>query len=72
MVMAAYEEKRLRVYSRDPDPKYVAAIHNAFDSWLKCRFSGNVVCSTPAKPLRAAAEAFAEGQKGLKRARALF
>jgi len=49
MVAASFEEKRLRVYSRDPDPRYIAAVHEAFESWVKHRFGGAVTTSTPSK-----------------------
>lgn len=49
MVASSFEEKRLRVYSRDPDPRYIAAVHEAFESWVKHRFGGAVTTSTPAK-----------------------
>lgn len=52
MVVAAFEEKRLRVYSRNPDPTYVTAVHEAFENWVKFRFGNAVKTSTPAKPVR--------------------
>lgn len=71
MVVAAFEEKRLRVYSRNPDPAYVAAVHQAFESWVRRRFNGSVATSTPAKPRRQPAPA-TTGALGNKRGRRLF
>lgn len=50
MVVAAYEERQLRVYTRNSDPKNISAVHKAFESWVKERLS--VECSTPAKNIR--------------------
>jgi HD superfamily phosphohydrolase len=52
MVVVAFQEKRIRLYSRNADPKVITALHEAFESWLKYRFGGHVEASTPAKPLR--------------------
>jgi HD superfamily phosphohydrolase len=52
MVVAAFQEKRIRLYSRNADPKVITALHEAFESWLQHRFNGHVEASTPAKPLR--------------------
>lgn len=49
MVVAAYEERQLRVYTRNSDPHHVAAVHEAFERWVKERLS--VQCSTPAKAI---------------------
>jgi HD superfamily phosphohydrolase len=57
MVVASFEDMRLRCYSRNADPRYVAAVHRAFESWVHRRFGGQVATSTPAKPAREAAEA---------------
>jgi HD superfamily phosphohydrolase len=72
MVVAAFQEKRIRLYSRNADPKVITALHEAFESWLQYRFNGHVEASTPAKPLRQ--QVAAEGLTTLaqKRGRNLF
>ena len=83
MMVSNFEEKRLRVYSRDGDPRVVTALHEAFESWLQYRFSGHVEASTPAKARRVVVVEKEEGggggggvllgrQAGLKRGRNLF
>jgi len=52
MVIPTFQEKRIRLYSRNADPKVITALHEAFESWLRFRFNGHVEASTPAKPLR--------------------
>lgn len=52
MVVQNFEEKRLRVYSRNPDYKYVNALHEAFEEWLGKTFGTKAVASTPAKTLK--------------------
>ncbi|KAG7671643.1 putative Deoxynucleoside triphosphate triphosphohydrolase SAMHD1-like protein [Nannochloris sp. 'desiccata'] len=73
MVVSAFQEKRIRLYSRNADPKVITALHEAFESWLRYRFGGHVEASTPAKPLRQqqAAEGLAT-TRAMKRGRNLF
>lgn len=42
MVVASYQEKTLRVYSRNACPKHVKAVHEAFECWLRSRFGSKV------------------------------
>ena len=42
----------LRVYSRNADVRYVHAVHEAFESWLRRVFGSGAITSTPAKTLR--------------------
>ncbi|KAL4422624.1 hypothetical protein ABPG75_008821 [Micractinium tetrahymenae] len=78
MVVASYQEKTLRVYSRNACSKHVQAVHEAFECWLKTRFGSKVTTSTPSKPplprapqaLGAGASRLAPGV-GSKRARGL-
>lgn len=42
------------MYSRRSDSKCVQAVHEAFQSWVRSRFNGTVVTSTPAKQARPA------------------
>ena len=75
MVVSAFQEKRIRVYSRNSDPRVVAALHAAFERWLEKRFGGSVVASTPAKAPPAAVDHYhqsALGRGGIKRGRNLF
>lgn len=73
-----WQEKTLRVYSRNACPKHVKAVHEAFECWLRSRFGSKVTTSTPSKPplprvpqvLGAAASRLAPGV-GSKRARGL-
>ena len=52
MMMHDFEEKRLRVYSRNADPRYVHAVHEAFEQWLRRMFGSGAITSTPAKTLK--------------------
>lgn len=52
MMVHSFEEKRLRVYSRNSDYKHVDALHEAFEVWLNKTFGNQAVTSTPAKTLR--------------------
>lgn len=52
MMVHSFEEKRLRVYSRNSDYKHVNALHEAFEVWLNKTFGKQAVTSTPAKTLR--------------------
>ncbi len=52
MMVHSFEEKRLRVYSRNSDYKHVNALHEAFEVWLSKTFGNQAVTSTPAKTLR--------------------
>jgi HD superfamily phosphohydrolase len=52
MMVHSFEEKRLRVYSRNSDYKHVDALHEAFEVWLSKTFGKQAVTSTPAKTLR--------------------
>lgn len=70
MVVATFQEKCLRCYSRNSDPRYVAALHEAFAAWVARRFGGSVETSTPAKPPRTQ-WVQGEEQAGGKRGRAL-
>lgn len=74
MVAASFEEKRVRIYSRVAEPRYIAAVHEAFENWVKSRFGGTVTTSTPAKS-RFQSMMFAvdgDGQFSRKRQRQLF
>ncbi|KAK9811442.1 hypothetical protein WJX72_003973 [[Myrmecia] bisecta] len=46
-----FQEKKLRVYSRNADKAVMAALYTAFDAWCKKRFSGSVIPGTPGKGL---------------------
>lgn len=75
MVVQSFEEKRIRIYSRNPDPRVVNALHQAFENWLTWRWRGAVEASTPAKPLRPPPDAAGMpilGNRGVKRGRNLF
>ena len=73
MVVSTFEDKRIRVYSRNADPKVITALHEAFEAWLKHRFGGHVEASTPAKPLRQQiAAAGLATTLAMKRGRQLF
>jgi len=76
MMMHDFEEKRLRVYSRNADVRYaslahgrglarfrltlqllslnryVHAVHEAFEQWLRRMFGSSAITSTPAKTLK--------------------
>ncbi|PRW20466.1 lysine--tRNA ligase isoform X2 isoform A [Chlorella sorokiniana] len=52
MVVASYQEKHLRIYSRNSSPQHVRAVHEAFESWIKSQFGSKVSTSTPSKPPR--------------------
>eukprot|EP00887_Chlorella_sp_A99_P000318 scaffold13.g318.t1 len=52
MVVASFQEKSLRVYSRNSSPEVCAAVHAAFDAWVRQRFNGRVATATPCKPPR--------------------
>jgi HD superfamily phosphohydrolase len=52
MMMHDFEEKRLRVYSRNSDVRYVHAVHEAFEGWLRKMFGSGAITSTPAKTLK--------------------
>jgi hypothetical protein len=82
-LVRAVQEKSLRVYSRNPAPEYVQALHEAFEGWTRRQFGSRVLTSTPAKPPRppplgqapaAALAALAGGADaaGTKRSRDLF
>lgn len=70
MVVQNFEEKRLRIYSRNSDMKYVNALHEAFEEWLKKRFGSKAVASTPAKTLKK--ERYNKMSTGIARGRKLF
>jgi hypothetical protein len=50
MVAGAFEDTRVRVYCRRADPTHCAAVHEAFEGWVRRRFGGAVETSTPSKP----------------------
>ncbi len=52
MMMHDFEEKRLRVYSRNADVRHVHAVHEAFEAWLRRVFGSGAITSTPAKTLK--------------------
>lgn len=52
MMVHNFEEKRIRLYSRNPDVTYVNALHEAFEDWLNRTFGSQALTSTPAKTLR--------------------
>ena len=76
----------MRVYSRVGTEAHVRAVKEAFDEWVRRRFQGKVVASTPCKPLlparngagtavavaAAAAAAAGNGRQAAKRGRSLF
>jgi hypothetical protein len=64
MVVASFQEKTLRVYSRNPDPAYVRAAHEAFESWVQRQFGGALVTGTPSKAVHSA---YMDGQDGAAR-----
>ena len=75
MAVQSFEERRLRLYSRNSDPNVVAALHQAYINWLKDRWGGAVEASTPAKPPRPPPETsgiLGLGNRGVKRGRQLF
>lgn len=76
MVVANFEDRRLRVYSRKGDTEHVHAVHDAFRSWVRNRFGSAVETSTPAKQIRKQQERYDDQQRympvlggGNKRAR---
>jgi deoxynucleoside triphosphate triphosphohydrolase SAMHD1 len=48
MVVGSFQDKGLRVYCKNSDPRYVDAVHAAFDDWQKRQFN-KVHSSTPYK-----------------------
>ncbi|GAB4815190.1 hypothetical protein N2152v2_002236 [Parachlorella kessleri] len=49
MMPPCFQEKTVRVYSRNSSPAYVAAVHQAFEVWARTRFGPKFVGSTPLK-----------------------
>lgn len=49
MMPSYFQDKKLRIYSRNSNPTYVAAVNDAFERWTHKRFSGSVKAASPFK-----------------------
>ena len=47
----ALQDKKLRIYSRNSNLAYVAAVNDAFERWVQVRFSGIVKPVSPYKSM---------------------
>lgn len=45
------QDKKLRIYSRNSNMAYVAAVNDAFERWVQVRFSGIVKPVSPYKSM---------------------
>eukprot|EP00884_Botryococcus_braunii_P015571 jgi/Botrbrau1/2698/Bobra.0203s0041.1 len=52
-----FSERRIRVYSRDSDPRVVGALGKAFDKWCEEQWNGKVQAATPSRAAVYAARA---------------